>query len=108
MTSRRRKAGPMEPGSVVIGAPAMEAVLRGGNPTMPDISSPKVVVYIGTSDVREIDHASWDSVGSKNKKIVWSRSNAFQVPVDQFDDEALKYLDELDGEFVIRDAVIDQ
>jgi len=71
------------------------------------LASSKYVVYIGQFGVREIDTASWDHVNVKDqKKVVWSRENGWSVPVDQFTNDALRYVDELDSDFVIRDVEV--
>jgi hypothetical protein len=69
----------------------------------------KYVVYIGQFGVREIDEAAWDNVNVKDQKaIVWDRSNGWAVPVDSFTDDALKYVDEVDRDFVVRDVEISE
>lgn len=71
------------------------------------LATAKYVVYIGPHGVREIDQASWDHVGAKDqKKIVWDQSNGWAVPVDSLNDDALKYCDELDSDFVVRDVEV--
>lgn len=71
------------------------------------LATAKYVVYIGQFGERVIDTASWDHVGVKDqKKIVWGRENGWAVPVDSFTDDALKYCDEQDVDFVVRDVEI--
>lgn len=70
------------------------------------LASAKYVVYIGMSTIREIDEASWDAVNVKKQGFIrWEPRNGWAVPVDQFTDDALKYVDE-DPEFVIRDVEV--
>lgn len=74
-------------------------------PENPPVKSGKVVKYIGTADVREIDARSWSSVGAKDqKKVVWSRKNKWTVPVSELSDEAVRYCDEDDSGFAVVDA----
>ena len=69
------------------------------------VDSGKVVKYIGTADVREIDAASWKNVGADGQaKVVWDQKNKWSVPVADLSKEAVKYLDEQDSGFVVADA----
>lgn len=71
------------------------------------LTTAKYVVYIGMYGERVIDTASWDHVGVKDqKRIVWSQDNGWAVPIDKFNDDALKYCDEQDADFVVRDVEI--
>ena len=64
----------------------------------------KVVKYIGTSDVREIDAVAWKSIGIEDQhKVVWSRTNRWSVPVADLTKNALAYLDTDDDGFVVQD-----
>lgn len=80
------------------------------SPTPPETPPPaktndKFVVYVGTADVREIDSASWKQAGVEDqKKIVWDSRNNHTVPASEFNDDALKYLDERDSGFVVKVA----
>ena len=70
-----------------------------------NVLSGKVVKYVGTADVREIDAASWKSVGVDGQhKVVWSKQNKFQVPAADLTPEAVQYLDEEESGFVVLDA----
>ena len=74
------------------------------NPT-PPVASGKVVVYVGTADIRTIDKAAWDAVGVKDQgKVEWSRKNNFSVPVADLSDAAVAYCEEQDKGFVVKDA----
>jgi len=69
------------------------------------VASGKVVKYIGTSDVREIDAKSWASIGVEDqKKVTWDKSNNFTVQASDLSAGALKYADEVDDELVVADA----
>jgi hypothetical protein len=71
--------------------------------------SPKVVKYRGMSDNRVMRARDWAGQGSSlTKDTVWNASNNWAIPIDQFDDEALRYLTEVDNEFVIQDVVVDK
>lgn len=71
----------------------------------PKVASGKVVRYIGTADVREIDALSWMNVGVEDQDlVVWSKSNKFQVPAADLTKDAVKYCDEGDPAFVVVDA----
>lgn len=60
--------------------------------------------YKGTVNVREIDAAAWKNVGAEDQgKISWNPKNRHQVPVSEFNKEALAYF-ETDPEFNIVDA----
>jgi hypothetical protein len=73
------------------------------------VASGKVVQYVGTADVREIDKAAWDNVGvSDQTKVVWSAKNKFQVAVEDLSDDAVRYLDEDDAGFVLLDLNVDK
>jgi tRNA U34 5-methylaminomethyl-2-thiouridine-forming methyltransferase MnmC len=67
----------------------------------------KVVKYIGTSDIREIDAASFAQVGVKEqKKLVFDRSNGWkQDNADgNINADALAYFENDDDGFVVIDA----
>lgn len=73
----------------------------------PKVTSGKVVVYVGSADVRSIDKAAWDAVGVKDQnKVVWDKKNNFTVPVADLSDAAVAYCDEQDKGFVVRDAQV--
>ena len=62
----------------------------------------KVVKYVGTADVREIDANAWKSIGVEDQhKVVWDRKNRWRVPVADLSDNAVRYLDEDDSGFVV-------
>lgn len=68
------------------------------------LASGKVVKYIGTADIRRISAADWRNAGvDEQLQIEWHRGNKFTVPVDQFTDDAMQYL-ESDSGFAIVDA----
>jgi hypothetical protein len=68
--------------------------------------SPRMVHYIGTAGVREIDVESWDAVEVKNQDPVrWDRSNGWAIPVDKFTDDALSWLN-TQPDFVIKDVEV--
>lgn len=69
------------------------------------LASGKVVKYIGTADVREIDKKGWDDANVTDQgKVVWSKENNFTVPVADLSDSAVAYCDERDSGFVVTDA----
>lgn len=69
------------------------------------VKSGKVIKYIGTSDIRQIDSKSWHNVGSADQKtITWDASNKWMVPLDDFNAEAIAYCEAQDSELVITDA----
>jgi hypothetical protein len=69
------------------------------------VTSGKVVKYVGTSDIREIDANAWKSIGVEDQaKVVWNAGNKFQVPVADLSTAAVRYLDEDDSGFVVADA----
>lgn len=68
----------------------------------------KVVKYVGTADVREIDAASWANVGAEGqKKLVWSKKNRFSIPASELTKEALAYVDNDDEGFVVVDDSVE-
>lgn len=82
----------------------MAATTKSGTDT-PAKTTEKVVKYIGTADVREIDAASWRNVGIEDQnKVVWNRANKWSVPVSELTEAAVKYADEDDDGFVVQDA----
>lgn len=67
----------------------------------------KVVKYVGTADVREIDAKGWDNVlpeGHGAKKVVFDAKNKHTIPASEFSEEQLAYFDEADSGFVVKDA----
>ena len=67
----------------------------------------KVVKYVGTADVREIDAASWKNVGAEDqKKVVWNKENRHQVDVSDLSAPALKYVENDDEGFVVEEVEI--
>lgn len=72
------------------------------------VASPKVVRYIGTSDVRIINHEAWKNVNVEDQnQIVWDKSNRWEVSVEDLSESAIAYLTETDGEtFVLVDATV--
>lgn len=71
----------------------------------PAETTEKVVKYIGTADVREIDSAAWKNVGVEDQnKVVWDRKNQFTVPVKDLQPGAVRYCDEDDEGFVVTEA----
>lgn len=72
-----------------------------------EVASGKVVKYIGTADVREIDAAAWHNVGVEGQnKVVWNAGNKWEVSVEDLTPEAVNYCDTNDTGFVITDAVV--
>lgn len=62
----------------------------------------KVVKYVGTANVREIDANSWKSIDVEDQgKVVWSQKNRWKVPATDLSEAALRYLDEDDSGFVV-------
>jgi hypothetical protein len=72
------------------------------------LASGKVVKYIGTADVREIDSAAWKNVGVEQGKVVWDSRNKHSVPVADLSKDALAYLENDDDGFVVVDADVDK
>lgn len=71
----------------------------------PKVASSKVVKYVGTADIREIDVAGWKNADVEDqKKMVWNKRNNWAISVEEFSESALVYLDEIDDGFVIMDA----
>jgi hypothetical protein len=69
------------------------------------VASGKVVKYVGTADVREIDANAWRNVGVEDQgKLVWDAKNKHTIPVADISKGALQYLDETDAGFVVTDA----
>lgn len=67
-----------------------------------------MVRYIGTADIREIAQKDgWDNVGASDGKKVWHRANNWAIPVEEFSDEALVYLHEVDSEFVVEGVTVE-
>lgn len=74
-------------------------------PQAAKVASGKVVKYIGTADVREIDKAGWDNAGvTDQNKVVWNRKNKWTVPVEDLSDAAVAYCDNDDSGFAVVDA----
>lgn len=69
------------------------------------VASSKVVAYIGGSDWRSISVDEWAVIDVKGKDRLWAKRNGWQIPVDNFSDAELLYL-ESDEDFVFKDAVI--
>lgn len=66
----------------------------------------KVVRYVGSSDVREIDAASFARVGAEGQnKVVWNQANNHTVKASELTKDALKYLDENAG-FKVEDVEV--
>lgn len=72
------------------------------------VASGKVVKYIGTADVREIDAAGWKNAGIEHGKVVWDSKNKHSVPVADLSKDALAYLENDDDGFVVVDADVDK
>lgn len=80
------------------------------------VLSGKFVRYIGTADIRDIDMAGWknadvngmESSGAFGGKKVWSAKNRHRIPVEEFSDDALAYLHEVDDGFVVDGATGDE
>lgn len=71
----------------------------------PKVASGKVVRYVGTADVREIDSAAWKTIDVDDQNLVrWHKGNNWTVPVEDLSDDAVAYLDEKDEGFVVTDA----
>lgn len=65
----------------------------------------RVVRYVGSADVREIDAAAWKNAKVEDqKKIVWDKSNDHSVPVDELNEAALAYVTDSDDGFVVEDV----
>lgn len=72
-------------------------------PTAP--TKKRVIVYVGTSDVREIDAAAWRQAGVDNQgKVVWDKSKGFEVPESELTADAIRYCEERDDGFVVREV----
>jgi hypothetical protein len=68
----------------------------------------KVVVYTGLSTTRDIDEKSWKQVGVNDQKaILWDKATGHEVPADQLNADAIRYLTERDGEFEVREVPAD-
>lgn len=68
-------------------------------------ASGKVVKYIGTADVREINANSWKAAGIEDQEMVrWNSENGWTVPVADLSKDAVAYLDNDDDGFVVTDA----
>jgi hypothetical protein len=72
-------------------------------------STKKLVVYTGTSTIREIDANSWKSVGVADQgKVVWEQSKGHEVPAEELNADAIRFLTErTGGEFVVREVPAD-
>ena len=71
----------------------------------PKAASGKVVKYVGTADVREIDAAAWKAVDVEDQNLVrWNKANNWTVSVEDLSDDAVAYLDEKDSGFVLSNA----
>lgn len=69
------------------------------------VASGKVVKYVGTADVREINSHSWKGVGVEDQDMVrWNKANKWTVSVADLSKGALAYLENDDDGFVIADA----
>lgn len=69
------------------------------------VVSGKVVKYVGTADVREINAASWRQAGVDDQDMVrWEKKNKWQVAVADLSKKAVAYLENEDSGFVITDA----
>ena len=80
-----------------------------GNPSQGNqnakVASAKVVKYVGTADIREIDKAGWANADVNDQnKVVWNRKNNWSVSVADLSDDAVAYCDEQDDGFVVVDA----
>lgn len=72
------------------------------------VASGKVVKYVGTADVREIDKAGWENAGvTDQNKVVWNKKNRWTVPVEDLSDAAVAYCDDQDSGFAVVDADAD-
>jgi hypothetical protein len=71
------------------------------------VASSKVVRYIGTADVREIDAQGWKNAGVEDQhKVVWSSANNWEVSVADLTEAAVNYCDTGDSGFVVADASV--
>lgn len=73
------------------------------------VASGKVVQYVGTADIREIDKAGWKNADVEDQGLVrWDAKNKWRVPVEELSDDALVYLDEVDDGFVVKDYPVEK
>ncbi len=71
------------------------------------VASGKVVKYIGTADVREINEKSWRDVGVEDQGLVrWDKGNRWSVPVADLTKDAVAYCEKDDATFVVADAEV--
>jgi len=79
--------------------------MAGSQATKASADSAKVVKYVGTADVREIDAAAWKSVGVENQgKVVWNEKNNWTVSVQDLSDAAVAWMDENEDGLVLTTA----
>lgn len=77
---------------------------------MPQAAKPtkEIVVYTGTSTIREIDQKSWESVGVQGQDTVtWMQQTGHEVPRDALNADALRFLLEREREFEVREVPAD-
>jgi hypothetical protein len=73
--------------------------------TKASADSGKVIKYVGTAHVREIDAAAWKSVGVEGQnKVVWDEKNNWTVSVQDLTDAAVAWMDENEETLVLADA----
>lgn len=72
----------------------------------PDPKTKKIVVYTGTSHIREIDAKSFEQVGVQGqKKAVWDQATGKELPFEDFNADAIRFLTERSGgEFEVREV----
>lgn len=76
------------------------------NDDKPKVVSAKVVQYVGTADIREIDAKGWDNVlpeGHGATKVVFNKANKWRISASEFSDAQLEYFDSEDDGFVVKD-----
>lgn len=64
----------------------------------------KLIRYIGTSDVREIDHAAWKARGIDQTKLRFEQSNNWRMTDEGISPDAVEYFATVDDGFVVTDV----
>lgn len=76
-----------------------------GSQTKASADSAKVVKYVGTAHIREIDAAAWKSVGVEDQnKVVWNKANNWTVSVQDLSDGAVAWMEENEDSLVLTTA----
>lgn len=67
------------------------------------ILSGRMVKYVaGTAHERVITKREWAAIDVDNETTVWDASNRYALPVEDFSEGALEYLDKADAGFVVQ------